>query len=65
MIQPVLTKEGQEVLDNILNMRLPILREGRKKKYYRNLSLLMNEQGCKEAGKELVIEAARMVESLS
>jgi len=63
MIQPVLTKEGQEVLDNILNMRLPILREGRKKKYYRNLSLLMNEQGCKEAGKELVIEAARMVES--
>ena len=53
MIQPILNKEGQEVLDNLINMRLPILREGRKKKYYRNLSLLMNEQGCKEAGKEL------------
>ena len=60
MTEPVLTKEGQEALDKFLNMRAPITREERKGKISRTLSLLMNEQGCKEAGKELVIEAMRM-----
>ena len=63
MTEPVLTKEGQEVLDMALNMRPAMVREERKKKYRRIISLLMNEQGCKEAGKELVLEAVSMVES--
>jgi multimeric flavodoxin WrbA len=62
MTGPLLTKDGQEVLDIILNMRPAIMREGRKKRYMRILSLLMNEQGCNEAGKGLVLEAVFMIE---
>ena len=60
MIEPVLTKEAQEVLDGILNMRPPIMQQLQKKNVFRILSLLMNEQGCREAGRELVIEALKM-----
>jgi len=63
MTETVLAKEGQEALDKFLNMRALITREERKRKIFRMLSLLMKEQGCKEAGRELVIEAMRMVES--
>jgi len=62
MMEPILAKEGQEVLDSVLSMRPALMREERKKRYLRILSLLMNEQGCKEAGRELVIEAVLMVE---
>jgi len=65
MIEPVLTKEGQEILDNVLNRPygiLPFRREAAKEKYLRIISLVMNEQGVKQAGKELVIEAIRMLE---
>jgi multimeric flavodoxin WrbA len=60
MTEPVLTKEGQRTLDSILNTRAPITRQEWKKRILRILSLLMNEQGCQEAGSELVIEAAEM-----
>jgi len=63
MTEPVLTKEGQEILDSVLNMTFmtpPIVKEARKKKILRIISLLMCEQGGKEAGRELVIEALRM-----
>jgi len=60
MAEPVLTKEGQEALDKFLNMRPPIIKEELKRKIFRMLSLLMKEQGCKEAGRELVFEAMRM-----
>lgn len=63
MTEPVVTKEGQEVLDKILNLRPPIVREERKAKYLRVLSLIMTEQGVKEAGRELVIKALKLVES--
>ena len=61
MTEPVLTKEGQETLDAILNVRPPLIKERKRQKVFRALSLLMNEQGAKEAGRELVIEAARLV----
>jgi putative NADPH-quinone reductase len=61
MAEPVLTKEGQEALDKFLNMRPPIIKEEYKGKIFHRLSLLMKAQGCKEAGKELVFEAMRMV----
>ena len=60
MTEPVLTKEGQEAVDKFLNMRPPILKEEYKRKIFRVLSLLMKEQDCKEAGRELVFEAMRM-----
>jgi len=63
--EPVLTKEGQEILDNVLDRpygSLPFKREENKAKYLRIISLIMNEQGIKEAGKEVVIEAIKMVE---
>jgi len=63
MAEPVFTKEGQEVLDMVLSMRPAIVREEWKKKYMRILSLLMIEQGCKEAGRELVLEAVKLIES--
>jgi multimeric flavodoxin WrbA len=62
MTKPVLTKEGQEVFDGLVTKRPPIVRESRKGKYFRMVSLLMNEQGVKEAGRELVIEALKMAE---
>jgi len=62
MTEPILTKEGQEALDMALSLRPAIVRGERKKKYMRVLSLLMNEQGCKEAGRELVVEAFSIVE---
>lgn len=62
MTDPLLTKDGQELLDSILSMRPAVMREDRKKRYLRILSLLMNEQGCNEARKELLLEAVFMVE---
>ena len=63
MTEPILAKEGQAVLDMALNVRPAMVREERKKKYMRIISLLMNEQGAKEAGKELVLEAVSIIES--
>jgi multimeric flavodoxin WrbA len=63
MIEPVLTKEGQQVLDAVLNRRygrLPYRSEEEKEKYYRLISLVMNERGVKEGDKELVKEAIRL-----
>jgi len=65
MTEPVLTREGQEILDSIVNMpyiTLPFVRERLRGKYLRIISLVMTEHGVKEAGKELVIEAIRTVE---
>jgi multimeric flavodoxin WrbA len=62
MMEPVLTEEAQEIWDTVLSMSLSFKRETTKGKYIRILSLLMQEQDVKEAGKELVIEAIRMVE---
>lgn len=65
MSVPKLTKEGRETLDFVLNVRPPIMRETRKQKYLDILSLLMSKYGCTEAGRELVIEAVRMIENKS
>jgi multimeric flavodoxin WrbA len=65
MAEPVLTREGQEILDSVVNMpytTLPFVRERLREKYLRIISLVMAEQGVKEASKELVIEAIRTVE---
>jgi multimeric flavodoxin WrbA len=62
MMEPVLTEEAQEIWDTVLSISLSFKRETTKGKYIRILSLLMQEQDVKEAGKELVIEAIRMVE---
>jgi multimeric flavodoxin WrbA len=58
-----LTKEGQEILGDIVNTRPFIIKERREQAYLRMLSFLMNEQGLKQADRSLVIEAITMVES--
>ena len=63
MTETLLTKEGQEILDEMLNKRPPIMRKSRKEKYFRILRLLMNEQGLKQADRKLAIETIKMVES--
>ena len=61
MTELVLTEEGQKTLEAILVQRSPITQERQRKRIFRALSLLMNKQGVKEAGRELVIEAADLV----
>lgn len=60
MTEPLLTKEGQEALNSVFIHRASITRQQLREKIFRSLSLLMNEQGCEEAGRDLVIEAAEM-----
>jgi len=65
MTEPVLTKEAQEILDAAINRPyggLPFRRPATREKYLHIISLVMNEKGVKEAGKELVIEAIRILE---
>ena len=65
MAEPVLTREGQEILDSVVNMpyiTLPFVRDRLREKYLRIISLVMTEHGVKEASKELVIEAISMIE---
>ncbi len=59
MTDPMLTKEGQELLDDMLNIMLPLMGESRKQKYFRILSSLMDERALKQAGREMVIEAIK------
>jgi len=63
MKKSTLTKEGQQVLDTVLIRRAPIIKEKTKARILWMASLLMNDRGLKEAGKTLVIEAARLVTS--
>jgi multimeric flavodoxin WrbA len=61
MSGPALTKEGQEALEFILSGRPPLILQKHRKMIFRALALIMNEQGTEEAGKELVIEATKLV----
>lgn len=61
MSDPVLNKEGKETLEAVFRNLSPITREREKKRIFRALSLLMIERGTQKAGKELIIEAARLV----
>jgi multimeric flavodoxin WrbA len=63
MTEPLLSKEGQAIFDDILNKRPPIMRKSRNEKYLRSLSLLLKERGLKQADRELAIAAVKMVES--
>ena len=62
MTEPVLTKEGQEIMDRILMFRPAWKKEEAKERYHRVLSLIMKEQGVKEGGKELVIDTIRLLD---
>lgn len=58
-----LTKEGQEILDEIVAKRPPIVASRRAPKYHQMLDFLITKYGLEEANRELVIEAIKMVES--
>jgi multimeric flavodoxin WrbA len=61
MTELVLTEEGQEALEGIFSRRAPVTQEGDRKRVLQALSLLMKVQDLEEAGRELVLEAARLV----
>jgi putative NADPH-quinone reductase len=63
IMETVLSKEGQATLDAILARRAPLIRPRWNEKILRFLSLLMLEKGAVEAGKTLVLEAAKFVTS--
>jgi len=56
-----LTQEGQETLDAVLDLRVPILRPRWKSKILHFLDYAMKAKGETEAGKERVLEAVRFV----
>ena len=61
MNKPVLTDEGNQVLDSIINIWPAIMQKGRREKILYRLSLIMASKGITEAGKGEVIEAIKMV----
>jgi hypothetical protein len=61
MSNPKLTKEGHEVLTSILGAWPPFIQEEPRRRLNRVITLLINDRNVKEAGRELVLEAARLV----
>lgn len=61
MNDPKLTNEGHEVLTGVLGTWPPFIQEEPRRRLNRVVTLLMNDRNLKEAGKELVLEAARLV----
>ncbi len=61
MANPKLTNEGHEVLTGVLGTWPPFIQEEPRKRLNRVITLLMNDRNLKEADRELVLEAARLV----
>lgn len=61
MSELLLTEDGKQVLDKILQIWPAIMQKSRKEKILNFLSLIMVQKDIREAGKELVIEAVKMV----
>jgi multimeric flavodoxin WrbA len=59
--KPVLTEEGKQIFDKFLKATPAIMQKEREEKTLDILSLLMSANGITEAGKELVIKAAKYV----
>ncbi len=55
------SREGQEVFEKIITIWPPILREQKGNKIRQMLSLLMQARKVKTAGREMVIDAAKLV----
>ncbi|MCX8126123.1 MAG: flavodoxin family protein [Dehalococcoidia bacterium] len=62
MTVPELTKEAQEIIDEMVNRRPPLMRDSRRARYLRIISLLLCEKGMKVADRATAIEAIKMVE---
>jgi len=61
MSESRLTAEGRQVLDKVLHIWPAIMQQSRREKILYILSLLMNARDVSEAGKDLVIEAVKIV----
>lgn len=61
MNKPVLTDEGNQVLDKIISIWPAIMQKRRREKILHILSLIMTSKGTTHAGKDEVIEAIKMV----
>lgn len=63
MTESKINAEGQQTLTAILSRRPKLLHAGWRANILRMVSLLMLERGVNEAGKDIVLEAARFVTS--
>jgi hypothetical protein len=61
MNDPKLTNDGHEVLTGVLGTWPQFIQEEPRRKLNKVLTLLMNDRNIKEADRELVLEAARLV----
>ena len=61
MNEPILTEEGEKVLDKIINVWPAIMQQGKKEKILNILSLITASKGITEAGIGEVTEAIRVV----
>ena len=61
MNKPVLTDEGNQVLDKIITIWPAIMQKRRREKILHILSLIVTSKGITEAGKDEVIEAIKVV----
>ena len=61
MEKPILTEEGQQIVNQLLQFTPAIMKNLREEKLLDILSLLMNAQGVQEAGRDLAINAAKYV----
>jgi multimeric flavodoxin WrbA len=65
MADPVLTKEAQEIFDEVLSSQAPIMTDTKKGRYMRMLGLLMAQRGLKKVDRALAIDTVKMVETKS
>ncbi len=63
MDEPRLSGEAQSIIDEMVNRRPPLMRDGRRACYMRLISLLLCESGAKEADRATAIEAIKMAEN--
>jgi len=61
MNEPMLTEEGTQALDKIINIWPAIMQKRRKEKILHILSLIMASKDTTEAGKDEVIEAVKVI----
>jgi multimeric flavodoxin WrbA len=54
---------AQEILEKMLNKRPAIMRDGKREKYERMISLIMAREGCSAAPRSMVIDAIRFCEN--
>lgn len=61
MNELILTDEGKQTLDKVINIWPPIIQKRKRERILRILNWIIGARGVKEAGKDLVMEAVKEV----